>query len=962
MSASQPQKKRVSSAASTGGAGTLFEQHVDAAFLTLLLVRGMPPIFPDSTVTEVHVQTERMGWDTDDVLVVSEDGSGRRQRLIGQVKRTFTVSSSDSECKGTIVDFWRDYRSNADFSIADDRFAIITQLGTNTFLRQFGGLVDCARNSQDAANFGQRLQTPGFVSTKVRKYYGEIKDIVEEHERQSVSAHDLWTFLKLIYPLSFDLQTGTAQAESQYKSLLALTVNESDPAGVAAASWAEILREAGQGMANGKSYRRDDLPRDLLDRHSPVGGPHHTALRRLQEHSAIALGRIRTTIGTDFHLRRDQLVQNLLQRLETDQVVVVSGSAGSGKSGIAKDASEALTGYLAFCFRAEEFAVAHLDETLHRAQIEINAATLGALLAGQDRKVLLVESVERLLEASTREAFIDLLSLVKEDPSWRLILTCRDYSAELVRSSMLQFAGISHSVLETPALTDEELTQVVSSLPDLAMPLSNPSLRALLRNPYVLDKAAQMEWPAERPLPDSEKEFRAKFWREVIRADDKPADNMPRRRQDTLIEISLRRARALSEFASCQDLDAEAIHALRQESLVAFSPSSDALVAPAHDVLEDWTILRWIEEQYQISERSLTKLADILGTYPAIRRTYRKWVFELVEQDTEAADNIFESVVNDASLSAQFRDDTLVSLLRSTSAPQLLERHTTELFGDDRQLLRRVIHLLRVGCVTTPPWFGGAGPVASLMHVPDGAAWASVLRLVALNLSAFDVGDFLTILGLIEDASRGVSWQCPYPSGSDEVVQIAHWLLPHFDSYRSDEQRKRILQIIAKLPKCDPERFSALLIGEPDAESRDHVRDEFRKLVLWELDGMAASRDLPDVLIAALRDELLLTLAELQREGQFGYSHDTEPLFGLKERSHHRSFPASAFHGPLMHLLRHHPHKAIAFLIELFNHSADWYSARRIPMEFVEPPSEITLRFADGSTELQWCNSRVWNL
>ena len=35
---------RISSPASTGSAGTYFEQHVDAYWLALLLVRGIPPI------------------------------------------------------------------------------------------------------------------------------------------------------------------------------------------------------------------------------------------------------------------------------------------------------------------------------------------------------------------------------------------------------------------------------------------------------------------------------------------------------------------------------------------------------------------------------------------------------------------------------------------------------------------------------------------------------------------------------------------------------------------------------------------------------------------------------------------------------------------------------------------------------------------------------------------------------
>ena len=112
--------------------------------------------------------------------------------------------------------------------------------------------------------------------------------------------------------------------------------------------------------------------------------------------------------------------------------------------------------HFAFAFRAEEFATSHLDESLHRAQVGVGAERLLALLAGQGRKLLMVESVERLLEASVRDAFSDLLALAKHDQSWRIILTCRDYSIDVVRSSFLEqtpcFGGffIIHSFSTKP--------------------------------------------------------------------------------------------------------------------------------------------------------------------------------------------------------------------------------------------------------------------------------------------------------------------------------------------------------------------------------------------------------------------------------------------------------------------------------------------------------------------------------
>ena len=87
MAATKKRADSISSPAATGGAGTFFEQHVGAYWLALLLVKGIPPILHDCALSEVHFQVERLGWSTDDFLVVGENGSGLRRNLLGQVKR-----------------------------------------------------------------------------------------------------------------------------------------------------------------------------------------------------------------------------------------------------------------------------------------------------------------------------------------------------------------------------------------------------------------------------------------------------------------------------------------------------------------------------------------------------------------------------------------------------------------------------------------------------------------------------------------------------------------------------------------------------------------------------------------------------------------------------------------------------------------------------------------------------------
>ena len=252
--------------------------------------------------------------------------------------------------------------------------------------------------------------------------------------------------------------------------------------------------------------------------------------------------------------------------------------------------------------------------------------------------------------------------------------------------------------------------------------------------------AMHVRFAQDRPLPQSEREFRALFWQHIVRVDHRTAHGMPCRRQEVFVQVALRRARALSLYASCGDLDNEAIAALFGDSLIISSPQSANIVAPSHDVLEDWAILQWIEEQYATHEGSIQKLSHELGTEPAVRRTYRKWVSELLERDSAAADGLFQAVVHQGGFTAQFRDDTLVSILRSPASAAFLDRHETELLANDKLLLRRVIYLIRVACVITPDWLQTATAQASLFNVPDGAVWAAVLRLIQRNLDSFTNG------------------------------------------------------------------------------------------------------------------------------------------------------------------------------------------------------------------------------
>jgi len=218
------------------------------------------------------------------------------------------------------------------------------------------------------------------------------------------------------------------------------------------------------------------------------------------------------------------------------------------------------------------------------------------------------------------------------------------------------------------------------------------------------------------------------------------------------------------------------------------------------------------------------------------------------------------------------------------------------------------------------------------------------------------------VLGLLEDWAKSVSPQLAYPDGAPAVAAIAHTLLSHFDGYSHDEERKRTLHVIAKIPDAERQRFEQMLSSAGRSRrDRNRAAEELQDIVFAgpAYESLPAARDTAKVLTETLRNQLLCTDDDLREELGWSSSMDLELYFGLRER--HDCFPASAYRTPMLMLLRQHPRIALDFIIDVFNHVADWYAHPRVP-ERLEPAFEVELKFPNGNTKKQWCNGRLWNL
>lgn len=946
----------------TGQAGASFEHHVDAAFLAFLLVRGTPPFLLNCELVQVHLQAGHLDWETDDLLLVGLGADGNQRLAAIQVKRTFVLRPSDKDCVEVFSRAWADFRSDR-FEIGRDVVGLITRPCGAETQRGLRILIDSARAATNGSDLRRRLSIPGYRDKAALKFYTVIRGIIETSHGEEISDDEMIEFLRHFDFSPLDLNSTSSVTEALLLTFLRACENPDSPPGSSNNTWNELLKIVGRDASDAASFRRDELPQELLERHRSVGSITGTMLDDLAEMTRTIMVGVESTVA-GYHVPRFELEQEALAALEHGRVVVLAGDAGSGKSAIARTIFNATSsGHLSIAMRAGMLAKSHLAETVLNQEISI--LRLRELAALHSQKLFWIESGERLLEKADgeRQAFKDLLRLIGEDKDWKILITCRSYSVETFRSAFLEGAGTPCSVLSIPPLRDDELIGVEQGCPQLKIPLSVPSLRSLLRNPFLLGKAALMAWDKDAEIPTSRRSFRRKVWQEVIMRNDVIAAGMPERRGECYVQLARRRAQSLASFVPVADLDRDALGRLKADTLAFESRGMRGFWAPSHDVLEDWALHEWLDYEFGMEKGRWPSFLSKIGTHPAVRRAFRLWLSERVEDDSSVPVTNVASLVQAPTLAAHWRDDALVAIMSGPNPDDFLSRNRSLVLANNAAVLRRAIHVVRVACKET---CSDLEPAHSSMYlIPVGPAWASLACCVAENLELM-----LRVAGPLlrrfaEDWALMVTRENPYPEGSEALGRIVVGLLEAYDLSRTSTSRQAegLLRVLIKIPKVAEPEIRAVASECLSAKSldTDHV---FVRLSLNRMYDSALCRDLPNIVV-----RLVERMTEPDDEPDEGRSYwglgrqhkDLNDAFGLPKNLHRLGFPASAHHGPYLGLLESHPGAGLGFVVGLVNKCAERYFDLS-NSEFHRGLVVLRFKLPNGSEVLQRGDAALWNM
>jgi hypothetical protein len=232
--------KQLSNPFSTGAGGPNFENHVQCAFVVLMLTGGVVPCLQPLPITKIKLQGKYAGYNTDDFIAYVENRNGnQRAKLLAQIKHSVGITENDKTFAEVIQAAWIDFQNPEIFDQKTDAIALITGPLSAHDIQNARIILERARHSETAKEFLDKVNRAKFSSDaqrdKLQAFRSQLKGANKDED---VGDEQLWRFLKSFHLLGYDLDTKSGVTLSLLNSHIA-QFNCGDILG----AWTKIAKE-----------------------------------------------------------------------------------------------------------------------------------------------------------------------------------------------------------------------------------------------------------------------------------------------------------------------------------------------------------------------------------------------------------------------------------------------------------------------------------------------------------------------------------------------------------------------------------------------------------------------------------------------------------------------------------------------------------------------------------------------
>lgn len=252
-------KKFAPSPIATGGLGNVFENRVQAFFAVLMATNGVAPcINPPRRITKIKLQGRYAGYETDDMILFTEDAKKQQSKLIAQIKLSIKLKSSDKEFQKVLGSAWKDFNNTKLFSKQVDRIALIVPPSNASDQRTMATLMELARGSDSAFEFMTENGSGKITSLPQEKMLAAIRmALTQANSGIAISDKELWEFLKHYHILTFDLELESGGALSTLHSIIGQYTDDIQ------GQWTRMISQVQSDNPRAGTLTKERLPEEI---------------------------------------------------------------------------------------------------------------------------------------------------------------------------------------------------------------------------------------------------------------------------------------------------------------------------------------------------------------------------------------------------------------------------------------------------------------------------------------------------------------------------------------------------------------------------------------------------------------------------------------------------------------------------------------------------------------------------
>ncbi|MFC1816634.1 hypothetical protein ACFL0M_12040, partial [Thermodesulfobacteriota bacterium] len=531
------------------------------------------------------------GWFFDDLLVTIEDGSGRvacnikSSRIFGQM----TIP------KDIVLIAWEQYihKGSTVFDRDQDYLLICTDILPPKIHTHLHQLLEMASVMPPEGLDARISDANGYVSKELISLYEQFKYPKEKLNLINEKAPFPGQLLSCIKVREFDFQHSDSrdQRDAIYfcKQIL------KDPSdNLARKLWDRLVAIVMERKPLGGGINRPELLKKLESDFEfcdhPDFGPDWNLLR---ENCAFALDTIQDTIGGSYRIPRKKEIESINISFAENDILVLSGPSGSGKSALAKTWVKTKKD-LAEIIWVSASTLERIGPRTWGENVSLPHSLHDVLSNSSECEGYVVfDGIEQVVSSNQQDNLRFLLSILEESsgPRWKILATCQPEGLSRVMHIFLGTPWVSskREIMSLDPIPEDQLDQILSKFTSLSRLSFRSEFRPILRNLKLLDLMAKgfMIGELDPSHWTSESDFLNWYWKTVVMRGD---TDLVRSR--FLQKISAHQADNASVNTSLSDIDDHGLGFVEELKKDGVIEVRDERIWFSHDIQADWARTR----------------------------------------------------------------------------------------------------------------------------------------------------------------------------------------------------------------------------------------------------------------------------------------------------------------------------------------------------------------------------------